>query len=151
MNFICVLIILSEFLREGSSEDTSEIPEILADITDLYDIYATETKFGELKGVIIAPESNEVLWIKNACDDEHGLDQTCDFYVHNVQTLLTLEENPRCGGGISFSLDPKDPLDVWGPYFKKVYYPSDCASILRQSIAGGIMFDADWDLKQLCR
>jgi hypothetical protein len=103
MNFICVLIILSEFLREGSSEDTSEIPEILADITDLYDIYATETKFGELKGVIIAPESNEVLWIKNACDDEHGLDQTCDFYVHNVQTLLTLEENPRCGGGISFS------------------------------------------------
>jgi hypothetical protein len=148
INIIIVISLLTYFSHSVPTEGSDELSEILADMTDLYDIYASETKFGELKGVVISPESNEVIWIKNPCDDDEN-EQTCDFYVQNVQTLLTIEESPRCSGGISFSLDPKNPLDVWGPYFKKVYYPTECASLLRRSIAGAIMFDADWDLKQL--
>lgn len=113
--------------------------------------YAQNTKFKSLRGVMIVPGTREVVWLTERCNFASTGFDDCDFYLQNVQTLMSIEQNPICrrAGGLSFSLDPWDSSDIWGSLYRKVYYPSACASILRSSIAGATMFDADWDLKQL--
>ena len=158
---VVILLVSGEFLF-NSIVNESAIFTLGATITEQWEEeyskmgqvmhkYAQNTKFKTLKGVMVVPNTREVIWLTEKCSfSAIGMDD-CDFYLQNIQTLMSIEENPICRrtGGLSFSLDPWDSTDIWGNSYRKVYYPEACASILKTSIAGATMFDADWDLKQL--
>ena len=157
-----VLILTASILLLCWNNDASSHIAIAATVTEQWEAeyskvgeimhtYASNTKFKALKGVMVVPGTKEVIWLTEKCSFLSSGDDDCDFYLQNVQTLMSIEENPICrrAGGLSFSLDPWDTSDIWGSLYRKVYYPNACASILRSSIAGSTMFDADWDLKQL--
>lgn len=110
-------------------------------------------EFQSLYGVIVKPTTKEVVWLTETCNKSTRLSRNnnCDFFLPNIQTFHSIKNHPICGkySGVSFSLDPWDKFNVWGPYFKKVYYPKACESTLEYSIAGAILKNVDLDLKSL--
>lgn len=105
------------------------------------------TRFSSLSGVLVTP-AREAVFLTEPCS---GRLDDCDFSLHHIPTFVNLFRHQPCSGqgGVSFSLDPADPADPWGEHFKKVYRPLACSSMLQDSLAGEILFAADWDLKQL--
>jgi hypothetical protein len=149
----CILLVLAHSIGqygEGATI-TEQWEDEYSKVGKVMHKYAQNTKFKALRGVMVVPNTKEVVWLTEKCSFLSAGCDDCDFYLQNVQTLMSIEENPICrrAGGLSFSLDPWDTSEVWGNSYRKVYYPEACASILRTSIAGATMFDADWDLKHL--
>lgn len=65
----------------------------------------------------------------------------------NISYLATaLRVYRQTGRQIQFSLDPKDPHDIGGEFQVKKFYPSWLAA----TVAGEVLFQADYELKELC-
>lgn len=65
----------------------------------------------------------------------------------NISYLATaLRVLRRTGREPQFSLDPKDPHDISGELQVKKFYPSWLAT----TVAGEVLFQADYELKELC-
>jgi len=87
----------------------------------------------------------------------------CDLATKQVTVVAAPRNEPRAAVNISylatalrvlrqtgrepqFSLDPKDPHDIGGELQVKRFYPSWLAT----TVAGEVLFQADYELKQLC-
>jgi hypothetical protein len=72
------------------------------------------------------------------------------FLLQNLHTMAMLHTTPHCqGGSVGFSLDPSDPLDVLGPYFRKSFYPAGCGDLWSDLLMAQVLLEADYDLKRL--
>jgi hypothetical protein len=145
MNWLCLLLsVLSSLcILSGSLTDDSEVGSFHPLLRHLYHSNMT---YHSLHGITVDPSSGKVVWLLEPCNNMDD----CHFYLPNIATLLSIQQNDNCmNRGLAFSLDPWNKFNIWGPHFRKVYYPVSCSSTLRESVAGAIMFSVDWDLKML--
>ena len=74
------------------------------------------------------------------------------IYLEDVAVILKILYDPNIKyKSISFSLDPYEPTNPYGPYMRKVFYPDEIEKkqILQGTKIGEEMFKADYLLKQM--
>lgn len=107
-----------------------------------------ERSFHSLEALSVDPETGGVYWATQPCQAQSN--KPCLSSVTSVQLLRQVLDDPGlCGAGISFTLDPEDPSQPLGPYFRKNFHPAACADLWYDLLPGAVMFEADWDLKLL--
>jgi hypothetical protein len=107
--------------------------------------------------VTLDPNTGRVHWATEPCgDDDAAGAKPCLGSLTSIQLLRQQTLGgpaavpPACRrGGVGFSLDPDDPQDPLGKFFRKRFFPEECADLWSDLLPGAVLFQADWDLKLL--
>jgi hypothetical protein len=98
---------------------------------------------------IILQENNLLLF--NSKSNKNNKKSLCNLEDLAIILKILYDPSIKCKN-ISFSLDPYEPTNPMGPYYKKVYYPDviENKRILAGTKLGEEMFEADYLMKQMC-
>ena len=100
----------------------------------------------KFQGIILSDKL--LLFNKNSKKNNKSL---CNLEDLAIILKILYDPSIKCKN-ISFSLDPFDPTNPMGPYYKKVFYPDviEGRRILGGTRLGEEMFEADFIMKQMC-
>ena len=101
----------------------------------------------KFQGIIIQ-ENNLLLFNSKNNNIKKSL---CNLEDLAIILKILYDPSIKCKN-ISFSLDPYEPTNPMGPYYKKVFYPDviENKRILGGTRLGEEMFEADYLMKQMC-
>ena len=100
----------------------------------------------KFQGIII--QENNLLLFNSKNNNKKSL---CNLEDLAIILKILYDPSIKCKN-ISFSLDPYEPTNPMGPYYKKVFYPDviENKRILGGTRLGEEMFEADYLMKQMC-
>ena len=100
----------------------------------------------KFQGIII--QENNLLLFNSKNNNKNSL---CNLEDLAIILKILYDPSIKCKN-ISFSLDPYEPTNPMGPYYKKVFYPDviENKRILGGTRLGEEMFEADYLMKQMC-
>ena len=103
----------------------------------------------KFQGIILSDKL--LLFNKNSKKTANNNKSLCNLEDLAIILKILYDPSIKCKN-ISFSLDPFDPTNPMGPYYKKVYYPDviEGRRILGGTRLGEEMFEADYIMKQMC-
>ena len=109
--------------------------------------HSNEIKF---QGIILQ-ENNLLLFNSKSNKNNNNKKSLCNLEDLAIILKILYDPSIKCKN-ISFSLDPYEPTNPMGPYYKKVYYPDviENKRILGGTRLGEEMFEADYLMKQMC-
>ncbi|KRX07017.1 Peptidoglycan binding protein [Pseudocohnilembus persalinus] len=123
-----------QILSKKESEKNKKLPDIDLTIKNL----------PKITGVTIN-KSNQHKLLKSQSEES-------DIYVQDLAAALKIYYDSNITNKtLSFSLDPYEETNPYGPYFKKVLYPDTILkkNIIQDTEFSEILFEADFLLKQL--
>ena len=121
---------------KGGIDLSIDIPKLIS--------HSNNIKF---QGIIIQ-EDNLLLFNSKNNNNKKSL---CNLEDLAIILKILYDPSIKCKN-ISFSLDPYEPTNPMGPYYKKVFYPDviENKRILGGTRLGEEMFEADYLMKQMC-
>ena len=108
--------------------------------------HSSDIKF---QGIIL--QENNLLLFNSKSNKNNNKNSLCNLEDLAIILKILYDPSIKCKN-ISFSLDPYEPTNPMGPYYKKVYYPDviENKRILAGTKLGEEMFEADYLMKQMC-
>ena len=120
---------------KGGIDLSIDIPKLIS--------HSNNIKF---QGIII--QEDNLLLFNSKNNNKKSL---CNLEDLAIILKILYDPSIKCKN-ISFSLDPYEPTNPMGPYYKKVFYPDviENKRILGGTRLGEEMFEADYLMKQMC-